>query len=344
MNNLILRLINSLLETCLKEMEDSHFDQAIADVKIIDSKILTATSFQLGIIYEALHAAKPYCKNGGSLDRILANIKSRIWENFRASRFNYFDTVRLPDDLDTASVIVRVLDDERVWEAFSEFVSMNKAPEGFISTWSNLSKNDGIKRASGDNPFHVDVMLNYFLTVIQSNAGKYFDIERLRNLIRRHRLINYWYIPFFYSSYLYSKLLLSKKELFLKEDLEHLDENIIRCTPDSIENSNCGLLNTCKLGQVREIVAKEHQSSWLNRAYYMGALCNRAVFLHNRVQALDRIIMNELEIIEKERNCSIPALFWTLGFKPYRSGALNDTIYLEILTRVAEYLSLKSEG
>lgn len=335
MYNRILQLIEEISTSCIDELERGDVNLALYDVKKINSKILIASSFQLSLVYESLLAARPHIKNISKLDRALESIKVKMEKNFKNNKFNYFDSSHLPDDLDTASVMTRILDRMEVSIAYTEVLKNNRLPNGFISTWFDSQFKKSNSWASGDNVFHVDVMMNYFLTLLKCDMHEHFELNLVRNLINQQGLINYWYIPSFYSSYLYSKVLMLGTHFFDDADISILKDHISFYIPNV--NLEQNLTTSCKHKKIKKVIQNEHSNNWLNRIFYLGSLCNCAILNNKRSYALEKIIIQEIERIEVERFNIVPALYWSLGFKSFKSKLLNNAIYLEVLCTVVNY-------
>jgi hypothetical protein len=217
MQNLQQVIINECIEVIKISFNNNTLIEELTDIKIVANKKLTGNSFQISTAYTVL--LKYYESNPDHEIRQILNLLNKILiQNYEISEFNYFDKKIIPDDLDTASSIVRVLFTKKQSKAYLEKVNLNKKNE-FVHTWFMANKNYNSDYFHSTNIYknnefyQMDVLLNHLITLkftfdqnIETSLATYF---------KKFNLYNYWYIPTLYCSYQYSKLCLNlrNKEL-----------------------------------------------------------------------------------------------------------------------------------
>lgn len=297
-----------------------------ADVVYKENRCLTGTKFPLALILEALSDCE---KRAGISD--LSSLALDLQEHFAAryaqSGFNYFDDASyLPMDLDTASCVARLLghNDARIRTDYEQIIRRNHLGNGIVPTW--LDTADHKRWFAGDEPFHLDVLLNHWLTELE--FGRPVDTAVLGRLVDSHGLRNYWYLPPLYTPYLYSRLLrrleLQTDSRFmtpLLEVLEQWDQS-----PATYRNAS----NSCSFEKMILLLSKQPVAAGVDHAlqYSIAATCGDM----RATPQQDAIGLTEGAHWETP-------LYWSLGFKAFGSELVNRAVAILCLLESIQNLS-----
>jgi hypothetical protein len=296
-----------------------------SEVRAKNDKKLWGVKFPLGIVTEAILKYAFISKDENFL-KLADKLLDFLLERFENSGFNYFENKYLPEDLDTTSLLTRLLHRKHssLRIAYEKIVSRNITDKGLIPTW--LDTNDYQKWFSGETPYHIDVLLNYWLTEI--TLGKEVNPLIILNSVNEFRLNNYWYFPSLYSSYLYFRIIIS---LELYRDLQYLFPLISRIKEwDTDKISLFSKSNICKYEKVNEISST-------------GSLADNLLdntWRNSMVLFLRESGLTEFDTeVEFEPDAQTAAykdipLYWSLGFATFSSEPVSRAMILSTLSEI----------
>jgi hypothetical protein len=275
----------------------------------------SGNKFQLSIVLESI---KLYREKTGdnSLIPLEKHITSELINSFKKTGFTYLNSNILPKDLDTLSILTRVLNKAypKIIPCYDSIVKRNKNKNKFIPTWLDI-KNPTEYRA-GSNPVHIDAMLNFWLT--EGSLGRRISLNSLNKLVMNHGLNNYWYIPLLYTPYLFTKLISCQKlgtnRYFRKKIINFL--NIWENKPAT--SIKCKL-TSCSFKEIKQQV-KIYGFSEIN------------TFLNYNIKKKLGLNMNKADLnFPKLSSIQHTPLYWTIGLKPYFNEPIARALILTCL-------------
>jgi hypothetical protein len=290
-----------------------------ANVVYKGERQLKGVKFPLCIIIEALQSARAYTNNNAIFD-LLQELLSCLEVFVEESGFNYFEDHYLPNDLDTASSVARILGtrNENVGSNYDEVTKRNRISPGIIPTWLDTDEHD--RWFVGSQPYHLDVLLNHWLT--EAERGRPVDPDIILKTVNTLGLKNYWYLPPLYTPYLYSRLL-SRMRISPTSKLSRPLIDAIKLW----DRGPCEYLNysnICTLPNIRGLLEGQPPSSRLDiilryaignyvREYGHGEWANVTV------GPGDHLV---------EDQAWPPPLYWSLGFTAFTSEPVSRAIVL----------------
>lgn len=290
-------------------------DQCTDDV-IEGKRHLSGIKFPLSIIIESLDSITDSVTEP-MLVKLSLELKDILYRKFVKSKFTYFEQQYLPPDLDTAASLTRIFSDRReIREEFCDLIERNRYQSGFVPTWCDTDEHE--RWCSGSMPYHLDVMLNYWLTM--NHLGKPVDGKLLLKIVDSCGLKNYWYYPSLYTPYLYTRLI-GKSNLILKEKYRRPLEEVLYEWGRS--NDYALKSNYCAYSRVQETIKEQKCSPNIDNylRYYIGKKIDRPLKIRD-VELFRR---------DQKMDWKVP-LFWSLRFRNYFSESVNRAIALHCLT------------
>jgi len=291
-----------------------------SDKKYKNGKSLRGIKFPVAVVTESL--LKYGLSNGDENFCELADELSEfLFYCFTESGFNYFEEKYLPEDLDTTSVMARLLGRKYpgVEIAYENIIARNINKENYVPTW--LDTVDHQKWFAGAVPFHLDVLLNYWLTEI--SLGKQIRPEVILAAITKFGLNNYWYFPSLYTSYLYCRILvllgLEREEEYLFPLISRLNEwDTDRA--DLFRRSNiCHYPKVHEIGNTPGLADNILDQTWRD---IIGSFIVKTGFVEFGGQNSFGPTAKEVDDYE-----GIP-IYWSLGFAPFCNEPVTRAMIL----------------
>lgn len=327
MSKLQQEIIYRCIEIIKISFRNNSLIDDLTDLKIVAGEKLIGNSFQISTAYSVLFKYNE-SNPDNEIKTILKMLKETLIENYHTNEFNYFNQKVIPDDLDTASSMVRVMCNESQFSVYLENVNQNKHNE-FINTWSIHNKKYNIHYFHSTNIYkceefyHMDVLLNHLITLkvifnqnIEDSLATYF---------KKFNLYNYLYIPTLYSAYLYSKLCVGLKENKL---LRPITEIVIRFEKE-LNFNQFYIYHRCQFSDIRKIIKEENTSdNWLNIAFLFGIIKNYKKATQYSESDLQESL---LKIINKNLDTFEPSLYLSIGYTAYKSKLLSRIFLLDTL-------------
>lgn len=286
---------------------------SIADVVYSKNIKLLGTKFPVCIVIEALDKIIRINPNK-HLISLNKDLKVHLEKGFTESHFNYFNNKYLPDDLDTAACLARVLKSNRtVICAYDNIVARNILPNDLISTWLDTEEHE--LWCSGNRIYHLDVMLNHWYT--QAMLGRDLNIEHIFKTVRHLGLKNYWYIPSLYTSFLYSRLLSFLKLGDNSKYVNPLNEiiNEYSCNREAYSASS----NYCTFEKVKNSTLKLQNNDF------------NQILLHGIKRNTGKESFSNITPLFNIKNLRNTAFYWNLRFRTYRADPVTVSLSIEAL-------------
>ena len=294
---------------------------ACANVVCKGTQQLKGVKFPICLVVEALRSSQSVITafNTTALQEELLEYLNKSYE---ASSFNYFDKPYLPNDLDTASALTRLLSyrNRGLVAAYEEFVNRNTISENIVPTW--LDTPDYERWFVGPRPYHLDVLLNHWLTEL--GLGKRVNPSVVLCTVNTLGLQNYWYLPPLYTPYLYCRLLsqlgLNREEVFLAP-LIRIVEKFEHDPPGYMQESN-----VAPFTKMKALVEEQSLSDNLNIILEQAL----RIFLAKQTNSFSFAAYEEAMTGLFEQGWHTP-LYWSLGFTAFSSEPVNRAVALSCL-------------
>lgn len=333
--NLTLNKVDEIINSVLIDIsyyKNNNWVEAInslQDTKFIQGMMFTGNQFQLCYSLTLLYEINKVFSN-----ETLNQLGEKLFENVTLNTkksfynpFNYFSIRYIPDDLDTASMIIKVFSEDKLVKEFSEITGKNQNTLGFIRTWfigSNYNQDyfHNTVIYKNDDFYHPDVMLSYLDS--KQKIENSLDISLLRRIVKEYELSNYWYIPSFYSLELYLKLLVNNQRLVNSSDI-YKASIILQEMKESYPSIRS--YNSCTFEKIKFIAKTENSTNnWLCLSYLLSciALYSELAFDKNEYLETSRRIIDDIHI----QNDFEPSLYWSIGLQPFRSKLLSRLLFL----------------
>lgn len=286
-----------------------------ADVVLKGDRQLSGTKFPAALIADALGESER--RTGPQeLTALRLELQAHLTKGWAESGFNYFNESYLPEDLDTASTMARLLGGEnsRLRADYDERIKRNKLTKSIVPTWLDTDAHD--RWFSGVNPFHVDVLLNHWLTELE--FGRPVKKEILYDTVQAYGLRNYWYLPALYTPYLYCRLI---RRMGLVTESKFIEPanvalQLWREDPAGYQRSS----NICPFPKMDTLLSEQPLTSKLDSAlqYAISVCCG--------VDAggLSEVLDTERSATEEWQT----PLYWSLGFKAFASEPVTRAVVL----------------
>lgn len=323
------KLIEYCLDYICKSYKDGYFFDGMKEEKVVRGERMTGNSFQLSLAYEILNSEE-FLIRKPILKSLLEEVKLILKNNYATYQFNYFHSTILPDDLDTASSMVRVLYKEipSITESFRKIISAN-SENNLVKTW--FLSGDNYNTIYFNNTllfknkefFHVDVLLNYLLTEQKLNPSKK-TIANAIFFINSIGIENYWYIPRWYSTYLLSKVFYNAKNEITDHYLDFLKGIILSNEKEKFTK--------VRFHNINSIIDQENNSNnWLNSALKLASLNYYNYLSKNQIHFKEEKILNK---INESLDSFNPSLYWTIGVDVYKNKCFSLLLLLDCLKSV----------
>jgi len=296
--------------------------EEIADNVNIGSNTLTGLSFPLCVVIEGLCALSSiYSSRKISLLKEL--LTTYLYENYKNYGFNYFNEGYIPLDLDTVSSMTRILGEKYpdVLNTYNDIIDRNLENNGLVPTW--LDSDEHKHWCSGNSIFHIDVMLNYWLTEVKFKNS--LDVELMKNAVILKGLKNYWYIPSLYTPYLYFKLLNKSKLLNDVACLEPLVKALKDYSNDS--NSYHARSNTSKIIIVQSLI-KQNKCKMIDDVLFTAMSDSLSSRNNYGGIGISSPKSTEVTLAGPPKN---EVLYWSLRFQLYKSSITVRSFLLDCI-------------
>ncbi len=169
----------------------------LTDVSIRSNRTISiSTNF-----FVSMYLSSFVGKMDSNVSSILSDIVYNEWKNYG---FRYFPQDDMPEDLDTASAVTRLLSNKTdVVDRFLTLLQKYENSDGFVPTF--LSKDVPKWMPGADGAHHLDVSLNSFLTL--SVLGEIRNPrQRIHDLLESTDGKYFWYLQDWYIAALYNKI------------------------------------------------------------------------------------------------------------------------------------------
>lgn len=288
--------------------------EAAADTVVIGGRLVHGWKYPVAVIADALQGEERSCRAPSVM-----RLRQSLLEAFRLSAFRYFDPPVVPEDLDTAAVLARVFRAvPSVLGLYDATIARNRRQNGLVPTW--LDCDDHGRFGAGESPYHLDVLLNFWLTEV--SLGRSVDVVAAGRLAADRSLRNYWYLPALYTPFLYCLLvealgLMSERSLTapLKRTLCRYRQRPRALVEQSSE---------VRFPEVQRLIVPA-QSASLNELLYIGIylrLAPAAVLSQRR--EVYRSALRAWQTLHHKPG----ALYWTVGFRPYTCLLVSQALGL----------------
>ena len=305
------------LRLCLRELDDLEppFER-VADSFAVSGSSLVGINFPLATVAEGLYAASRYYGEQ-SLVAKHSQVCEFLAESTERSGFAYFERSKYPPDLDTAASLVRVLwrFTPQIVDAYDEIVHRNRLDNGLVPTWLDCNQEEWLR--GGSHPFHVDVLMNYWLT--EASLGRMVDGSVVLGVVRMFGLGNYWYLPPLYTPYLYARLL-KQLEWFEEPFVETLVSVLDKY--DSYPEEYLSASNVTRFPEVATLV-REAWSPMFNEVFRRAILALVPTLTPRTSVSLLPTPTILLGVPSEE------GLYWSLQFRPFRSCPVASAIVIQ---------------
>jgi hypothetical protein len=292
----------------------------ITDHASISGHLLRGGKFPLCLVIEGLEELLK-SRSSNKIVILRDQLKENLERSFFLSQFSYFEEGILPQDLDTAASMARILGplSKEVINAYQQIIKRNRLDGGLVPTW--LDTKEHHRWRSGSKVYHLDVMLNHWLT--EWILFQRLDTKILIRTIKEFSLRNYWYIPSLYTSYLYAQLL---KSAGLTEDEELISPLLNKVHEyDHKPEQFISHSNSCEI-EVVSLAVKRYQSPSFN------------LYLRSGILSCIQSAAEASPLCSEHRQCQVPqlplkventVLYWSLGYKPYASEPVTHALMLK---------------
>lgn len=254
------------------------------------------TTFQLGLLHQATKfISRTSLVSAEATDILAARLESIVEHNFSKSGFSYTEERVTPDDLDTLAATVATLSDRPAVVAEAKLLLKHswcdRFPSVFLAEDEKRTNQYRVQFYCGENPWHVDVLLN--AAIAEHLSGARFlnlDVCEIIGLDP----INYWFIPCSYT-------------LFRRAQLCSLLQ--LSCESRSFES----IAHTNSIHQMREVFSSRRTNE-LETFLYDVASCGKSRY--SLLDAWKRVQTDD------------PVLYSSIGFQPYRSETMYEALFL----------------
>jgi hypothetical protein len=325
--------IDQLIEGCLATLKEySQNPPAGIYESLTDARVLNGLSI-LGATFQANFSLALLREIGEEIDNpVISNLTSKL-EDFISTRkltgFNYFYAPYIPDDLDTASMVVRNFPkNKELWNELTRRVQANTNGIKTIQTWFTEKNNyergywtGNLIHTSGESS-QTEVIVNYLLA--QTNSTGATEIPLLDHVIGKFGLSTYFYFPSFYTTDLYATLLLK-----LGSKVTELSPGvlILQTLLQKAQSAYPTMLvtNRCRIEVVQELVTRENTiANWLNLSYILSSIGKyRKCTGLSGFDDFGNQVLADMVVTEK-----LPSLYWSIGLTPFTSKFLVHLILL----------------